>query len=85
MTNDERGKPRSSPPLAIPGGMVKLPGGVPRDLRCCLGFALGFPEACDAVPWFPLAAFLEQFYPLKALEDVPFAAQKGRRAQTTML
>ena len=36
-------------------------------------------------PVFPLAAFLEHFHALKALEHIPFAAQGGRRAQTAML
>ena len=39
----------------------------------------------DAFAFFPLAAFLQQLQPLKTLQNIPFAAQSGRRAQTPML
>ena len=45
----------------------------------------GFAEAGDAVAVLPLAAFLEQLDALEALEDIAFAAEGGRRAQTAML
>ena len=48
-------------------------------------FRLGFAQTGDPVAVFPLAAFLEQFRALKTLEHIPFAAQCGRRTQTTML
>ena len=51
------------------------------DLHCGLGFA----EAGDAVAVLPLAAFLEQFDALEALENIALAAEGGRRAQTAML
>jgi hypothetical protein len=50
-----------------------------------LSFGLGLTEAGDPVAVFPLAALLEQFRALKALEYIPFAAQSGSRAKTTML
>ena len=50
-----------------------------------LGVRLGLAETGDAVALFPLAAFLEQFRALKTLEHIPFAAQRGSRAQTPML
>jgi len=45
----------------------------------------GLAKAGGPVAFFPLAAFLEQFRGLKTLELIPFTAQGGRRAQTTML
>ena len=51
------------------------------DLRVFLGLA----QTGDAVALLPLAAFLEQFNPLKALKHVSLAADGGRRAQTPML
>jgi hypothetical protein len=53
----------------------------------CLGsgFRLGFAQAGNAVALFPLTAFLEQFRAFETLENVPFTAQFGRRAQTPML
>jgi len=50
-----------------------------------LRFRLGLTQTGDPVSVFPLAAFLEQFRTLKTLEHIPFAAQSGSRAQTTML
>jgi len=50
-----------------------------------LGFAFGFAKAGDAVAFFPLTAFFENFEALKALEHVPFAAQSGGCAQAAML
>jgi hypothetical protein len=50
-----------------------------------LRFGLGFAQAGDAVAVFPLTAFLEQFRAFKTLEHIPFAAQHGGRAQTSML
>jgi hypothetical protein len=44
-----------------------------------------FAQTRDAVAVLPLAAFLEEFGALKALEDIALAAQRGRRAQTAML
>ena len=44
-----------------------------------------FAEAGDAVAFLPLAAFLEEFGALKALEDIALAAEGGRRAQAAML
>jgi hypothetical protein len=46
---------------------------------------LGFTEAGDAVAFLPLAAFLENFDALEALENIALATQGGRRAQTAML
>jgi len=53
--------------------------------RFGLRIPLGLAKAGDPVALFPLAAFLEQFNPLKALEHIPFATQRGSRAQTSML
>jgi hypothetical protein len=69
---------------------VESAGAAPRGLRYSafrtyLGVFLGLAQSRDAVPRLPLAAFLEQFDPLKALEHISFAAQSGRRAQTPML
>jgi hypothetical protein len=50
-----------------------------------LRFRLGLAETSDPVAIFPLAAFLEQFRALKTLEHISFAAQRGSRAQTSML
>jgi hypothetical protein len=49
------------------------------------GFPFGLAQAGDAVALFPLAALLEQFQALETLQNVPFSAQGGRRAQTSML
>ena len=50
-----------------------------------LRFGLRLAQTGDAVAVFPLAAFLEKFRALKALEDIAFAAQSGRRAEAAML
>lgn len=50
-----------------------------------LRFRFGLAQTGDAVAGFPLAAFLEEFGALKALEDIAFAAQSGRRAEAAML
>jgi hypothetical protein len=50
-----------------------------------LRFAFGLAEASDAVAFFPLAAFFEDFEALKALQDIPFSAQSGSCAQAAML
>jgi hypothetical protein len=50
-----------------------------------LRFRFGLAQTRDAVAGFPLAAFLEKFGALEALQDIAFAAQSGRRAQTAML
>ena len=50
-----------------------------------LGFAFGLAQAGDAVAWFPLPAFFEQFNALDALQDVTFAAQSGSGPKTTVL
>ena len=42
-------------------------------------------DGLDAVAVLPLAAFLEEFGALKTLENIAFAAQGGRRAETAML
>ena len=39
----------------------------------------------DPFALFPLAASLQYFEALKTFEHIPFAAQSGSRAQTTML
>ena len=54
-------------------------------LTLLLSVRFGLTQAGDAVAVFPLAAFFEQFRALKTLEHIPFAAQSGSRAQTTML
>jgi hypothetical protein len=46
---------------------------------------LRLAEAGDAVAVLPLAAFLEEFGALEALEDIALAPEGGRRAQTAML
>jgi len=46
---------------------------------------LGLTETRNPVAVFPLTAFLEQFRALKTLEHISFAAQRGSRAQTSML
>ena len=48
-------------------------------------FRLRFAQSGDAVTGLPLAAFLEEFGALKALEDIALATEGGRRAQTAML
>jgi len=53
--------------------------------RGALSLGLCFAQPRNTVAILPLAAFLEQFRPLKALEHIPFAAQCGSRAQTPML
>ena len=50
-----------------------------------LHFRLGFAETRDAVAVLPLAALLEKFGALEALEDIALAAELGHRAQTGML
>jgi len=50
-----------------------------------LRFGLRLAQTCDAVAGLPLAAFLEKFGALKALENIAFAAQSGRCAQAAML
>jgi hypothetical protein len=50
-----------------------------------LGVFLGFAQAGNAIPLFPLTAPLEHFQALKALEHISLAAQRGRRSQTPML
>ena len=49
------------------------------------GIGFGLAKSGDAVALFPLAAFLENFQALKSFEHIPFPAQSGSRAQTTML
>ena len=46
---------------------------------------LGLAQTGDPVASLPLAALLKDFDALKALQDVAFPAQYGRRAQTAML
>jgi len=53
--------------------------------RTASGVFLGFAQAGNTVAFLPLAAFLEQFNPFKALQDVSLAAQCSRRTQTPML
>ena len=56
-----------------------------RVTRHVLHFGLGFAETGDAVAVLPLAALLEKFGALEALEDIALAAELGYRAQTGML
>ena len=53
--------------------------------RHVLHVGFGFAEAGDAVAVLPLAAFLEKFGALEALENIALAPEFGRRAQTAML
>jgi hypothetical protein len=55
------------------------------DRAISLGVGFGLAQAGYALPFFPLAALLEHFQPLKPLEHISFATQGGRRAQTSML
>ena len=48
-------------------------------------FRLRLAQTRDAVAVLPLAAFLEEFGALEALEDIALAAKFGHRAQTGML
>jgi hypothetical protein len=48
-----------------------------------IGFRLA--ETGDAVAVLPLAAFLEKLRAFEALENIAFATEGGRRAQTAML
>jgi hypothetical protein len=61
----------------------------PRHLGCydetILRFSLGFTKAGDAVAFFPLAAFLEQFDAFEAFQNVAFGAQSAGALKTTML
>ena len=50
-----------------------------------LHVGLRLAETGDAVAVLPLAALLENFGALKALEDIALAAELGYRAQTAML
>ena len=50
-----------------------------------LRFGFGLAQPGYPVAWFPLAPFLEDLEPFEAFEDIPFAAQGRRGAQTTML
>ena len=50
-----------------------------------LGFGFGFAEAGDAVPVFPLIAFLEQFNAFEAFQNVALGAQCAGALKTTML
>jgi hypothetical protein len=53
--------------------------------RIFLRFALGLAKAGDPISFFPLTALLEQFDPFEAFHDIPFSAQSGSGAKTTML
>jgi hypothetical protein len=77
--NVERGK-EVKPSGEFPFSAFRVPRSALKS-----GFRLGFAQAGNPVSVFPLAAFLEQFRALKTLEHIPFAAQSGSRAQTTML
>ena len=57
----------------------------PSTLSPFSGVRLGLTETRNPVAVLPLAAFLEQFRALKTLEHISFAAQRGSRAQTSML
>jgi hypothetical protein len=48
-------------------------------------FRLGFAQAGDAVAGFALTALFKERRAFKTLEDIAFAAQGGRRAETAML
>ena len=50
-----------------------------------LDVGLRFAETGDTVAVLPLAALLEKFGALEALEDIALAAELGYRAQTAML
>jgi hypothetical protein len=45
----------------------------------------GFAQTGDTVALFPLTSPLKHFEAFKTFEHIPFAAQGGRRAQTSML
>jgi hypothetical protein len=69
-----------------PNGCASFPRSAFRAPRLIKsGFRLGLTETGNPVAVLPLAAFLEQFRALKTLEHIPFAAQRGSRAQTPML
>jgi hypothetical protein len=51
----------------------------------CLRFRLRLAQTGDAVAVFALTAFFEKFRAFKTLENITFAAQSGRRAETAML
>ena len=58
----------------------------PRYLgSCVLHLGLSLAQPGNAVAILPLAAFLEEFGALEALEDIALATEGGRRAQTAML
>lgn len=61
------------PALRVPNSAIDL------CVRLCLA------QTGDAVAVFPLAAFLEKFGALKALENIAFATQGGCCAQAAML
>jgi hypothetical protein len=50
-----------------------------------LGVGFRLAQSGDAVPFLPLAAFLEDFEALEALEDIAFSAQGGGGAEAAML
>jgi len=50
-----------------------------------LRVGLSFAQTRYAVAGLPLAALLEKFRALEALEDIALAAKSGRRAETAML
>jgi len=61
-----------------------IPHSAPRIPRLS-HFRLRLAQPGDAVAVLPLAAFLEEFGALEALEDIALATEGGRRAQTAML
>ncbi len=50
-----------------------------------LGVRFRLAQPGDPFALFPLATSLQYLQALKTLEHIPFAAQCGSRAQTTML
>ena len=48
-------------------------------------FGLGFAQTGNPIPLLPVSPFFQDLQPFKSFEDIPFAAQGGRGAQTTML
>jgi len=56
-----------------------------RVARHVLHIGFGFAEAGDAVAAFPLTALFKKRDTLETFEDIAFAAENGRRAQTAML
>jgi hypothetical protein len=52
---------------------------VPTYSKIRLSVRFGLTQTGDAFAFFPLASLFQQFQPLKAFQDIPFAAQSGSR------